>query len=467
MKHFIIFSLFFIALSTWGQFDVSIDSLMKHVVFLSSKECNGRLPGTEGYDHAIEYCQNKLISYGLKPTYKDLWPQIFPIEFNSIDSAYVVLFLKGKSPRPQRPGEDFTVRGYSASGTIKGELVFCGYGLDLPEYSDYQNIDVRSKIIMVFKSNPPFLSNLPNYSVRRIAEIAYQKGAIGLVFIPSRHSFNPIGKPIGSVADGVGTIPPKLPQIEISKEVARLILKKDPELLQKEIDSFKKPKSFRMKSKYYIHIKTTYNPQGFSKNLVGIVPGNDSILKNEYVLITAHLDHVGFNGKNVYFPGANDNASGSAAVLEIARLILAEKEKLRRSVAFVLFGSEEKNLDGSRFFVDHMPFSPEKVRAVFNMDCIAHGDSIKVGSGESWPELWKQAYRIAQENQLPMVKSTWKGGGADLTPFHEKGIPGLYFVTTNSYTHLHLPTDKPETLNPALYQQVVKLVYLLTKEWVF
>ncbi|MCX7696369.1 MAG: M20/M25/M40 family metallo-hydrolase [Bacteroidales bacterium] len=467
MKKFLFVLLSLPFLNGKGQMEVSLDSLMKHVYFLSSKECNGRLPGTDGYDRAIEYCQNKLISYGLKPTYKEFWPQIFYIEFNSIDSAHVELYLKKKRKIPLNPGSDFSVRGYSSPGTIKGQLVFCGYGLDLPEYSDYQNVDVREKIVMVFKSHPPFLSRPSNYSVREIAEKAYQKGAIGVIFLPSQHSFNPSDQPIGSVADGMGTMPPKLPQIQIHRNVAKLILNKDPFEIQKEIDHLKKPKSFYVRSKCYIHIKTTYDPRGISKNLVGIVPGNDPLLKDEYILITAHLDHVGFLGKNVYYPGANDNASGSAAVLEIARLILAEKNRLKRSVAFILFASEEKNLDGSRYFVEHMPFPPEKIRLVLNMDCIGHGDSIKVGNGESWPELWQQAYRIAQENHFPMTTTTWKGGGADLTPFHEKGIPGLYFVTTNSYTHLHLPTDKPETFNLSLYQKMVKLVYLLTKEWVF
>jgi Zn-dependent M28 family amino/carboxypeptidase len=466
MKNFLFVALLCQVFHLPGQEEISIDSLMKHVSFFSSPLCRGRLPGTQGYQAAIQYCQEKLFSYGIKPTYRDLWPQIFPIETNTIDSASVTLFLK-KKKIPLKAGFDFSVRGYSGSGNITAPLVFAGYGLDLPEYSDYQNISVKGKIVMVFKSNPPFIKDLPTYSVRKIADIAYKKGAIGVIFLPSIHSFNPSDMPIGSVADGEGEMHKDLPQIQLHGKLASLILKKDLAELQKQIDSLKKPKSFLTKAKAHIFVSTSYNPNGYSSNVVGMVNGNDPELKKEYIVISAHLDHVGFIGKEVYYPGANDNASGSAAVLELARNILAHKDKLKQSVIFILFGSEEKGMEGSTYFVNHIPVPADKIKAVFNLDCIGHGDSIQIGNGETSPELWQQAYSIAKQHNFPVTSKTWKGGGADLTPFVKNNIPGLYFVTTHSYTHLHLPTDTPDTFNKKLYQQMVELVYLLAKEWLF
>ena len=101
---------------------------------------------------------------------------------------------------------------------------------------------------------------------------------------------------------------------------------------------------------------------------------------------------------------------------------------------------------------------------MFNLDCIGYGDSIQVGNGKSSPELWGIAKKIDDDNFNLLVESTWNGGGADLTPFYEKGIPGLYFVSKYSYDHLHQPSDTPETLNPELYEKIVKLVYLTAKE---
>ena len=98
------------------------------------------------------------------------------------------------------------------------------------------------------------------------------------------------------------------------------------------------------------------------------------------------------------------------------------------------------------------------------MDCIGFGDSIQVGNGKSAPVLWKIADELDEKLDNFMVERTWRGGGADATPFHEKGIPILYFVTTNSYAHLHLPTDLPLTLNFGLYEKIVKLCYAVAYE---
>jgi hypothetical protein len=99
---------------------------------------------------------------------------------------------------------------------------------------------------------------------------------------------------------------------------------------------------------------------------------------------------------------------------------------------------------------------------MLNMDCIAHGDSIQLGSGKSNPKLWELARNIDKENANLTINRTWANGGADATPFHQKGIPTLYFVTTNSYAHLHYMTDTHETLNPNLFEEITKLAYLTT-----
>jgi Zn-dependent M28 family amino/carboxypeptidase len=186
-------------------------------------------------------------------------------------------------------------------------------------------------------------------------------------------------------------------------------------------------------------------------------------LKDEYLVIGAHLDHVGSQA-GLIFPGANDDASGSAAVIALAKAFQNSDDKPKRSILFVLFASEEQGLFGSKYFVENLKVDTEKVVAMFNLDCIAYGDSIQVGNGKSSPTLWNLAERIDFENNQLMIRETWNGGGADLTPFYEKGIPGLYFVSKYSYDHLHLPTDTPETLNPYLYEKIAKLAYLTAKE---
>jgi hypothetical protein len=101
---------------------------------------------------------------------------------------------------------------------------------------------------------------------------------------------------------------------------------------------------------------------------------------------------------------------------------------------------------------------------MINLDCIGYGDSIQVGNGKSAPQLWEIANQIDETSFNSMIDRSWSGGGADATPFFEKDIPCLYFVTTNSYDHLHLPSDKVETLNPILFEKVVKLAHLTALE---
>jgi len=128
------------------------------------------------------------------------------------------------------------------------------------------------------------------------------------------------------------------------------------------------------------------------------------------------------------------------------------------------FTAEEQGLFGSKFFVENLNIDTNKIIAMFNLDSIGSGDSIQVGNGKSSPALWNLARKIDKENFNLVVEDTWNGGGADLTPFYEIGIPGLYFVSKYSYEHLHLPTDTPETLNQNLFESIVKLAYLAARD---
>jgi Zn-dependent M28 family amino/carboxypeptidase len=230
--------------------------------------------------------------------------------------------------------------------------------------------------------------------------------------------------------------------------------------LQSKIDSSKQPFVVQTASIIEMEVHSKYTKEQPTMNIVGKLDGSDPTLKNEYVVVGAHLDHVGEQAGEIYAPGANDNASGSAAVLEIARAFVKSNIKLKRSIIFVLFASEELGLIGSKYFVDHSPVPLEKITAMINLDCIGYGDSIQIGNGKSLPNLWKIARHQDSLFTKMMVEATWNGGGADAGPFHDKNIPAAYFVSTNSYAHLHYMTDTPETLNKSLFEKITKLAYL-------
>ncbi len=448
---------------------IKSENLIKTVEYLSSKELQGRLSGSTGYYKAADFFAKEFISLGLKPVSNGSFFQKFLIEYNEIKKAEFYI-IKNNVKEKLILGKDYVCRGFTGSGKIKSNIVFCGYGISEPSlgYDDYKDIDVNGKVVLVFKQQPDW--NLSPYSkwdpsLRNKAYTAYMKGAVGILFVPKPNAPEK-QKPIGSVMDGEGVQLNNFPMLQIDYSVAEELLREDYKLslsdLQNEIDTKKIPISKVCSTVVEIDIVSEYSYHRTTMNVLGLLEGTDEDLKNEYIIISAHLDHVGGQAGEIYFPGANDNASGSAAVLEIARAFLNSEELPKRSILFLLFSNEETGMQGAKFFVNNSVVPLDKIIAVLNMDCIASGDSIRVGNGLSSPELWKIARSIDSVYTKSMVEGTWAGGGADLTPFYEKGINGLYFVTTNGYQHLHLTTDKPETLNLPLFEKTVRLVYLIS-----
>ena len=349
-------------------------------------------------------------------------------------------------------------------------VAFCGYGISRHDlgYDDYENIDVENKVVIVFKQNPSWKINDEPWGQeypREKSTIAYEHGAKGILFVARPNDSKP--QPlIGSVMHGEGKQILDFPQLQISIDVANNLLSESGFSIagsQTKIDESKTPNSFITENEAEIKVQTNHEKYAKTMNIVGLLEGSDPVLKEEYLIIGAHIDHVGSQA-GLLFPGANDNASGSAGVMELAEAFQKSDLRPSRSILFVLFASEEQGLFGSKHFVDNMKIDTEKIVAMFNLDCIGYGDSIQVGNGKSAPELWKTVNKLDEENFNLMVDNTWSGGGADLTPFYEKDIPGLYFVSKYSYDHLHLPTDTPETLNPELLESIVKLAYLAARE---
>ncbi len=449
----------------YGPESITSEKLLNIVNYLASPELDGRLAGTEGYEKASEYGKNRFIKAGLKPAFGEDYYQYFELETNEIlGEPSMALYEGEKKLKDYKIGDDFICRGFTGAGDITAPVVFCGYGISSEEagYDDYANVDVNGRIAAIFKYNPKWKIEekaWPDVTPRVKAAVAKSHGAIGIILLTHPTDF--IKKPIGSVAHGEEEHLPDFPMAHIdSSFAADLFHGCDISLdeAREKIDSLHKPLSFELSRKVNINIKTKYNKSGRTQNIAGKIEGNDPELKDEYIIIGAHLDHVGRQGP-AYFPGANDNASGAAAVTALAEAFANPEMGPKRSMIFVLFAAEESGLEGAFNFVKNSPVPYEKIAAMFNFDCVGTGDSIRVGNGKSAPELWSMINKTDSLNTKMMIDATWSGGGADATPFHREGIPCAYFVTSNSYKHLHQITDTPETLNPALFEKLVRLAY--------
>ncbi len=453
-----------------GRIDAGL--LMDIVRDLCRPELDGRLPGSKGYDAAARYAADWFARLGLRPAGDDGFFQYLDVEYNEIvhPPRLRVLGRRGHVLRECVLGQDFVARGFSGSGRVTAPVVFCGYGLSCPEhgYDDYEGVDVRGKVVLAFKQAPSWQLPGADWGERALprpkAETARRHGARALLLVSCPNS-PPVQKPIGSVMHGPG-VQCDLPQLHIDVAVADQMLAEAGLTLaelQAAIDSTRRPHSLPLPSKVRLEVRARYAHKRPTMNVVALLAGSDSLLSKECVLIGAHLDHVGRQSPTVYFPGANDNASGSAAVMAIAKAFVEAPSPPRRSVVFALFASEEQGMLGAEAYASRPPFPLERTVAMLNLDCIGTGDSIQVYGGADFAALFALAQEQDRRHTRLMSARTGGGGGADAGPFHRQGVPNLYFATSNGYQHLHLPSDKPETLRPDLFAAAAELAYLTAR----
>ncbi len=453
-----------------GVAAITADGLLADVTHLAGPQYGGRLSGSDGYLAAARWAADRFAALGLQPGGDDGYLQTLTIEYNAIvgtprlsvrchDGAWTTCAL----------GPDFTCRGFTGSGAVAAPVVFVGYGLSEADrgFDDYAGVDIRGKVALCFKRNPDWTLDDAGWSAqsatpRARAATAIAHGAVALLWVDAPSAADaPPPVPIGSVLHGDGDHHPDFPHLEIGETVADRLLggAGDARRLRRRIDADHRPQSFALPASVDLAVQARYETQHPTWNVVAVLPGSDPIRRDEALVIGGHLDHVGRQSPDVTFPGANDNASGASAVLALSAAFARADRPPARTVVFVLFASEESGLEGSRFHAAHPFVALDHTTAMFNLDCVAHGDSIKVGGGDGAPELWRLARELDASHARRMVKATWKSGGADAQPFADLGVRTLYWVTTNSYTYLHQPADRPVTLDGALYADLVRLAF--------
>ena len=449
-----------------GLETIHATDLMKSVEFLASPRLAGRLAGSPGYLTAAHEMAGRFRRLDLRPAGDGGFLQTFEVEYDEIDTCRLALVTPDGAMRELTLGPDFVCRGLTGAGAFTAPVVFAGYGLSVPQqgYDDYAGIDARGRIVLAFKEPPPFRMDSLGWGASTLprpkGNTAAAHGALWLLLVSVPNQPHP-QKPIGSTLEGAGPQDERFPRLQVDVSVAQDMVRPaglDLGALQAAIDSTKQPHSRELGVSARVGVVARYAAKQPTVNVVGRLEGSDPALRDQVLVIGAHLDHVGHQG-DIYFPGANDNASGAAAVLAIAGAFAHGGPRPKRSVVFALFSSEESGLDGAKHFVAHPPVPLGRIVAYFNLDCVGHGDSIEVGSGKTSPRLWQLARDLDARGARLTVAETWGGGGADATPFADQGIPTIYFASKFSYTHLHLPSDRPATLDPRLYEALTRLAY--------
>lgn len=445
--------------------------------YLASDELQGRGIGTSGIDKAADYIADAFRKLGLQPAPgMEGYFQPFTIPTFTAPDPTTTLTFGGKA---FAVGKDFSAISLSGEGRFDATpVVFAGYGVSSKEhhYDDYASLDVKDKVVLVLRYEPHdekgvsrFTKQKDNWSdaatLMTKATVAASKGAKALLLVnpPALHDDETIAFNRGSMDEKSS-----LPFFQIKQPLAEAMLKeagarslKD---LQSAIDSSGHPASFALDHVTVSGQVKLIKKETPAKNVVALLPGKGS-LASEYVVIGAHYDHLGMGGpgslamnKREIHNGADDNASGVAAMLELAEHY-SRAGTSGRSMLFVAFSAEESGLIGSRYFVNHCPVPLEKIAYMLNMDMVGrvrnHVLSVGgLGTAASFDAIIKKA-----DDASPLVVKNFSRGGfgpSDHMSFAVKKIPVLFFWT-GYHPDYHKPTDDADKINYDGLEQVVKL----------
>ncbi len=360
-----------------------------HIEYLASDDLEGRNTGSEGHLKAARYIAGEFERSGLKPagTAGYFQPVKFDVKQLVEDQSSLALVTGGKT-KTLVLGDDATLalRGDIQEDT-QAQAVFAGFGLKVPEknYDDLAGLDVKGKIVVFLAGGPASIPGpLKSHYSSAGERWKYLKaaGAVGIATIQNPKAMD-IPWSRSRLARLMPAMSPADPSLDESKGM-RVSININPERADEffagtghtiaEIlaaaDGEKPLPKFPLAATIKVHAQLKKS-QVESQNVAGLLPGTDPKLKNEYVVLTAHLDHIGvgmpINGDSIY-NGAMDDASGIASILEIARLIHESGAKLRRSVLFVAVTGEEKGLQGSRYFAAHPTVNEKNIVADINLD---------------------------------------------------------------------------------------------------
>jgi aminopeptidase YwaD len=492
----------------------SVDRIRQVITYLASDALEGRRTGTPGANDAAHYIAGEFNRYGLRPgmqmarpprtrgenqaRYLQPFPYVGSVELGK-DNLFLVNQGRADDIAQFRVAEDWMPLGFSSNGKVENaEVVFAGYGISSSElkYDDYAVSNAKDKVAIAFADTPD--GDNPHGQFVRAGQIRFKvsaaraAGARALVVITNEETLKDDRMSRLSY-DNAGEA--GIPVVVISRQLAAKILRSRDTTLA---DFEKAADSRNVNSKEGGSISGTTSQlrlpvrgirldlsinvvrrESPSFNVVGILPGSDPRLKDEAIVIGAHYDHLGRGGEGSLAPregeihhGADDNASGVAGLIELARLLSSQNPKPRRTIVFIAFSGEEEGLIGSNYYVNHPIVPLTNTVAMINMDMIGRMKEKKliaggVGTAQEWRALLDQENppvamtasikpmsgsdgavaapaNMARAFDLTLNEDGF--GPSDHSSFYAKQVPVLFFWTGN-HEDYHKPSDTADKIN--------------------
>jgi Zn-dependent M28 family amino/carboxypeptidase len=498
---------------------ISQRDLKADLFFLAGDGFRGRLTGTPENELAAEFIASRFARLGLKRmgtrgTY--FLPFLLSrATLGETNTLSIEPSGSGGARTKFRSGLEFAPLRFSASGDVTGPVVSVGFGITAPEkgFDDYKRVDVKGAIVLVLDHEPgEFDPNSPFDGVVRSeastllskALTAQQHGASAVLVASDVHNHP---EPENFEAMGLSTWPEKPPLIDrytlqhwvdrvhipvaaISVGTAQAILGRSKHQLEDVARAAEKPSgsSFGDPATVLalsIDVRRHVLPD---RNVLGAIEGSDPKLKDEWVVISCHHDHDGAEGSQIY-NGADDNASGTVALIDIAEaysLAAEDGERPKRSVLFASFDSEERGLLGSWAFVEQPPFRLDRIVAVLNMDMIGRDEEVPEGGGRRFRGLPIQTAE-SNKNSVNLLGYTRSAsltevienantrfglalkkvldnnvsnllGRSDQWPFLQRGVPAMFFHT-GLHPDYHTDGDRPEKIHYSKMERIARLIH--------
>ncbi len=450
---------------------IGSDELMGTVRELCDPKYDGRLTGTPGYDAAVELVIDRLRTWGYRPGGEDgRWTQDFHNPYTQVmEHGALALRLPagadGWIEKAYRYEDEYYPGATSGTGEVTAEVIYAGYGITAPElgYDDYAGVDVRGKIVLVDVEAPvapdagadAFLKWRPySFHQYKVAN-AWNHGAAGMLY--HYHIVNPNCAYI-----------PGLGLTYVSRAVVDDLFAGAGRDWKGTVAGIRKnlqPASFATGKTVRMSNRTEHHSAGVGRTVIGWLEGADPVRRHETIVVAAHLDFLGRNPELLV--GANDNASGVAVVLAVARALAQSPVPPGRSVAFVFFGAEEQGVRGSEFYLEQPLFPLAQTVACLNFDGVGVGEEIRVLAGLNFPKLWdyfdRANGRWVHRTCEPSQTANLGRQRLDAAHFLKAGIPTLSFSTgggpEGGPPTYHTTRDRPEILNPEIMEDLARIVF--------
>lgn len=432
------------------------------VKFLASQEMRGRATGSPELEKAAQFIAGKFREFGLQPAAGHSYLQAFPVTTSGkLGPANHFQFTRNGHPISVPYPSEFIPFSFSSSARMTGGVVFAGYGITAPEYhyDDYQGIDVRGKIVLILRHEPQENDEHSVFAGKTLtkhaqfaakATNAKMHGALGVILINDVAAHPGDGDDLqkfsnmeGPSDSGIAFVQLKERDVEpwftgAGKSLPQIEAGIDKDL---QPESFAFPPALRIDANVDIQrvVKTVHN-------IAAYLPGTT----DEYVIIGAHYDHLGLGEQysmapdmaGTVHPGADDNASGTAGVIELARWF-SSQPKQKRGILFLSFAGEEMGLLGSEWYVEHPEKPLANAVAMINLDMIGRvrDGKVYIGGVQTGTGLRAMLDGITSKYQIHTDYSDSSGyGSSDHTSFTTKQVPVLFFFS-GLHSDYHKPSD--------------------------